>query len=202
MKESWKYVSFFNCFKIIITCLVFACVSFIPFYFTDQGIVLTYKLLPFVGDGSLTGTIIGTWLTEATINMIPAIASLKAILDIVFSFCVYAYFAILAGNVVFALLLIITRSRILRFIIRIFSLIFAIASIIIALSFLAYIVITISTQIHAIGIMPTLKQTGLLSALGFFIFSVGLTARQFKWFRKPFPLRFYKKDRELSEIMK
>jgi hypothetical protein len=202
MKESWKYVSFFNCFKIIITCLVFACVALIPFYFTDNGIVLTYKLLPYVGDGSLTGTVIGTWLTEATITMIPAIASLKAVFDIIFSFCVYAYFAIIAADIVFALLLILTRSRILRFLIRILSLIMAIASLVIALSFLAYIVITVSTQIHAIGLMPTLKETGLLSALGFFIFSVGLTARQFKWFRKPFPLRFYKKDRELSSIMK
>lgn len=202
MKESWKYVSILNCLKTILVCMIFCCVALIPFTFTDQGIVLTYKLLPFVGDGSLSGTIIGTWLTQATITMIPALASISMVLDVIFTYCVYAYFGILAADVLFSLLLIVTRWRVLRFFFRLFSLIFSIASLVIALSFLAYIVITVMTQIHVIGIMPTLKETGILSALGFFICSIGIFRRQLKWFKKPYPLRFYKKDRELSYIMK
>lgn len=202
MKESWKYVSILNCIKIIIGCLIFSCVLFIPFAFTEEGMVLTYKLMPIFGDGSLTESVLGTWITESAIAIFPVLQSLSGILDALYSFGVYLYFIILACDILFAILLIITKSRILRIIFRYLSLAFSILSLLIALSFLLYIVVVVSTLIYEIGLMPVLKETGLLTALGFFVFGLIMAKKHLRWFKKPFPSRFYKKDRELSYIMK
>ncbi len=202
MRESWKYVSVWNCIKIMLGCIIFALVAVIPFAFTEEGIIYTFQLLPIVGDGSLSSIIFSEAFIDASLKFSPAMESFMDIIKVVCDIGVHAYFIILIADFLIAILLIATRSRIIRLIVKILSIFCGFLLIAICLTFLLYLIVAVPYLIYEIGLMPTLLSSGLLTALGFFVLGLIFAFRQFKWFRKPFPLRFYKKDRELSLIMK
>ncbi len=183
--ETVSYVSVGKCIFTIIGAIIAACVGFIPFAFTDSGLVFTYKTLPVIGDSSIF--VSGAAFISSFCSIIPQIT--PEIYEYIFKgfkFCVYAYFIILAADIILAFFLAIFRINFFRILCRTFSIIAGIIMFSIMLMFLAYIVgvvyFIIETQPD---IMQTLKTSGILAALGFVILSGVLIKKQFRWFTLP-----------------
>lgn len=187
MSDKWKYVSVGNCIKTIIVALIMLCIVFVPISFaTDAGTVFTYAKLPVVGDGTVSAlfeteasyvSLILTNLNESQINLIQTVST----------YAFYAYFIILAADVVFAFILAIFRSRVMRKIFEIISILFGIAMIVISLSSLAFVVLNILAVLKGSADFNTIVYTGgVTTMLAMFVLALILVFKQFKFFRKPF----------------
>ena len=109
-------------------------------------------------------------------------------ISMIYSYAPFAYFGILALDIVMALFLIITRSQILRIFFKILSILLAFVMFGFALLYLAYIIGFAGLYIHAINkieeIITALDKSGLLVALGFVVLGFAFSKKQLKWFAK------------------
>lgn len=185
-KDHVKNVNVKQCFGTIFMSLIAACVALIPVTFGSGGINMLYTRLPLVGDE--------TFIVQS-VSFVPFFgevtklgADVIEILAMVMEYAPYAYFGILAANIVFSLLLIITRSQILRFIFKIITIFAGFAMLIVALNYIVYIVgfagLFIQGTIPAEQIMQYLETSGILVALGFVIMGFSMTGKQFRYFSK------------------
>ncbi|MBE5734064.1 MAG: hypothetical protein E7347_03325 [Clostridiales bacterium] len=185
-KDHVKNVNVKQCFGTIFMSLIAACVALIPVTFGSVGINFLYESLPLVGDETFL------LLSE---SMLPGFAKVTKlgtdvidILAIVMEYAPYAYFGILAANILFSLLLIITRSQILRAIFKVITIFAGIAMLVVALNYLVYIIgfagYFIQGEVPVEQIMAKLEVSGLLPALGLFIMGLSMTGKQFRYFAK------------------
>jgi hypothetical protein len=190
MKERWRNVSTRDCLgTIIFSVIALLIVVVVPFSFSDS-ITLTYKTMPFVGDG--TFITFGTEALEGVFSLIPNASEYASLAEPLFTYATYAFFLILGADVIFALLLIITRFKFLRIIFRIISIILSLATLILGFVFLAYVVGSFiplimggNVQDIANDIILIVKTQGITTALVISILSFILVRKQLKWFRKP-----------------
>lgn len=192
-KDNVKNVNLKQCVGTIIFALVSLCVLFIPFTFGAAGINCSYKA--FISDESGVNLI-----TVASANALEGFLSVAKIteqstIEIISQILYYgerAYFVILAADILFALLLIFTRSQILRLIFKIISILFGFAMLAVFASNIIYIAgiaggFICSTDLMDMGmeaVMSILETSGILFALGTMLFSAFLVKKQFKWFAK------------------
>lgn len=188
-KQSWKFVSVWNCIKIIFFALLATAIVFIPV--TINGVsISTYKILPIIGDGSFFSTFITENLAQSIGALIPGFSDF-ALISTIYTIFTYTFFAGIILDVIFALLLIITRSNAIRILIRLISVILGFAMLIIGLLYLLYVIAIIYGAILN-GTFNQIINTGILFALGVNVVALILCKKQFKWFKKPFPRVCYK----------
>lgn len=197
MSEKWKHVSVGQCIGIIIGSLILACVAFVPLTCiadgsgTITGVNFFFKGLPLVGTEEfqkVTATIAGnsvTFINGIAKGALPEIVGI--ILNYAFTYNVYAYFGILALNVVCGLLLLLTRANGLRKFFKFFSVIFGIVMILVNITFLAEAVLNIIIQVgNETQFIYLLLMSGVLPYIVLTLFSFILIFKQFGWFSDPY----------------
>lgn len=186
MKDSWKFVSVGSCIKTLIFSLIALSVIFIPISFgTEAGVIFTFKKLPVFGDGSIS-LLFDNVMNIFAQNVPNVDVSLLNTLRKLFDLSLYAYFIILFLDIIFAIVLIACRHNAVRKLFRVLSAFFAVAMICSALMFLGFVAANVFSVIKGKIFNDMLYTSGILSALGFCIFSFILIVKQFTWFRKPF----------------
>lgn len=188
MSDKWKYVSVGKCIKTIITALIMACIVFVPISFlTEAGTIFTYAKLPYVGDGTVTE------LFEKESNYLSLILpslneSQFGLVTTVLQYAFYAYFIILAADILFSFVLLIFRSKIMRKMFEIFSALFGILMIVIALSSLAFVGLNVLAVLKGEATFNDIVFTGGVPLMFvMFILSIILIFKQFKFFKRPYP---------------
>lgn len=189
MNEKWRNVSVKECIGTILFAIFSCAIALIPFSFGDGELIFSYARMPFVGDGEII-----KFGGAAILNILDLIPQIPAYIgentEIIYYYTVSAYFIMLAADIVFALLLILFKSKILRIIFKFISVIFAFAYFIVAIVNLAYIVgsflnVINDTENIVDNIITLITSYGITTALGFVIFGFVLFKKQFKWFSKP-----------------
>ena len=181
-----KNVNVKQCFGTIFSSLFAALVALIPVTFGSVGITFLYKTLPIVGDESFIALSLSTLPGFEAVTKLDA--SIIEILSMIMEYAPYAFFGILAGNIAFSFLLIITRSQILRVFFKIITIFAGFAMLAVTLIYLVYIIgfagYFIQGMIPIDKIMPSLETSGFLVALGFIFMGFSMTGKQFKYFAK------------------
>lgn len=187
MSDNWKYVSVGKCFKTIITALIMACIVFVPISFaTEAGTIFTYTRLPYVGDGTITA------IFENEANLVPMILpnlneSQLEFIKTILTYAFYAYFIILAADVLFSLILILFRNKVLRKMFEVLSVLFGVLMIIIALSALAFVFLNVYSVIkNGVNFNNMVFTSGISTMLAMAVLSMILIFKQFSFFKKPY----------------
>lgn len=195
-----KKVSIKQCVGIMIgTLIILAIAAAVPFAFGSSGLVFNFQHFPIIGDAYAFGdtnylltSIVGFESLIGTI--LPDIVAL--ILSYVMNYFMLAFIVILLADFLFAFLLILFRSKIMRIIFRTFSIIFGILMIFIMLASVFYIVGMVG-YILSNGIadfMVIIGEFGLIAFFVTFILSAILINKQFHWFTVPKPLMIVRVD--------
>ena len=187
MSKWWRYVNVKSCVATIIVSLIAACIAFVPFAFSP--LALTYTKLPFIGDGTIFASSAKAATDLLTLLPIGGNEFVANLLNNAYAYFYYAYFGILAANIVFALVLSILRFNALRIIFRILSIFFGIAMILLTVLAAGYVFIYVYAAIKEGGvvsdILNRLTNDGILFHFVMFIFGLIFIGRQFSWFAKP-----------------
>lgn len=191
MRERWRNVSVKECFgTILFAIILFGIILIVPFSFSESGIVYTFQTMPFIGDGLFL--MYGAEALTNFLGLIPEASVYAELAPMVFTYGVYAFFIILAADVVFALLLILTKFKLLRTLFRLISLISSLVMLVLGSMFILYITGFVASLIMAgnfeniVNDIILLVQTkGVTTALALSIASYILVRKQLKWFKKP-----------------
>lgn len=197
MSEKWKHVSVGQCIGIIIGSLILAGVAFVPLTcIADNsgnitGVNFFYKGLPFIGVERFQD--VTAKIADNSFLFINGIANgslpeiVVTILNYAFTYNVYAYFGILAVNVVAGILLLIIRANGLRKFFKFFSVIFGIVMIFVNITFLAEAVSNfIIGMADKTTFINILLLSGVLPYIVLTLFSFILIFKQFGWFSDPY----------------
>ena len=190
MCDKWKHVSVGACIWTIIFTIFCLCTVLVPFAVgPETETILTIKTLPLIGDGSFQ-----EYVT-------PSLEGLKEILTLsdgganfigfFFSYNILFFYLIVIIDLIFAILLAIFRIKLMRKIFRGFSIAFGFIALMIAISFLAYIVGLVSFHFDNdifSNFIHFFLTSGLLPSLVICILSFILAGKQFKWFSKPYKI--------------
>ncbi len=187
MSDKWRFVSVGQCVWIIIFCLISICVLFVPFSVgSADGTILAFKKMPLIGDGEY---LMYAGYSLEGLSHIVEDEKVLGIFNFLFEYNFYAYFGILILTICFALALAICRVNVVRIVFRVFSIIFAIAMIVLFFSYFAFFV---GSAVYYMSI-PNLEELsvhfltgGLISNAVFTLFSFILIFKYFKWFTKPY----------------
>ena len=166
MSSRFKKVSVKKCISLVIFSIVAALLfAFIPFSFgTEDGLIFTYKLLPVLSKGEISLYI--TKVLNAIAFAIPTIpVQVLEIIYIVFNYGIYAIMLIFVLDLVFGLLLAITRSNVLRIIFKILGIFMGIAMILSMLLFIIYLIGSICLLISGVEFLTVLKTQGFILAV-------------------------------------
>jgi hypothetical protein len=178
-----KNVNVAQCIKTIIISIIALCVVFVPITFGNAGLNFTFSGLPLIGNGLLTKAQLGAangfnLLTGLDVNLVATILNITAI----------AYFVILILNILFAFILIISRSEICRLIFKIYTIIAGVLMIVVLFASIVHIVgfagLIIQAVIPLEEIMTAIETSAILTALAMSILSGITIGSQFKWFEK------------------
>ncbi len=183
MSKTIPNVSVKSCFGTIIVSLIAICVLLLPATFGSVGMRLSFQFMPLIGDGSITEN------NQLVAQGFSALSGLDtSLVAMILDYTTLAYMGILGVNIVFALLLAITRATTLRVFFKFYSILAGFAMLAIFLSSLIYIAGFAGLFIHAImpfsDIMTALETSAILYALGRAILSAFLIKKQFIWFGK------------------
>ncbi len=185
-EKIYKNVNFKQCINTIIWSIIGLVVFLIPMTFGSAGLRCAYEGAPFIGDGTLASIqaanavgLVSVFHLDA--QMVETVANLLNLATTI-------YIGILAMNVLFCLLLFITRSQILRLIFKIISILAGFFMIINLFCNLAHIIgfagLFIMGNAPMDNIMLALESSGILFALGMMVLSGRLAYKQFKWYDK------------------
>ena len=184
VKKLRKKASAKKCFLTMLFALISLVLVMVPLTFGSVGLTFTYEYLPFIGNGELMTA------SALSVNFASSFVPLAILeyLTYALSYFVVAFFGILIANFVFALILMIFRANFLRVILRIFSIIFGIAIILIFIlslfSIVSIVVELIKSGIEISSLIDALGATGILLYLAIAILSAILIKKQFCWFAK------------------
>lgn len=190
MCDKWKHVSVGACIWTIIFTVFCICTFFIPFAVgPNTETILTVKTLPVIGDGSFQN------------YAAPSLAGLKEIFSLsdgganfigfFFANNIIFFYVIVFIDLIFAIILAIFRIKLMRKIFKGISIGFGILTLLIAISFLAYIVGLVSFHFDNdifSNFIHFFLTSGLLPSLVICILCFILSAKQFKWFSKPYKI--------------
>lgn len=184
-----------QCLMTLLIALIAAATLAIPFIIDDANgsITYSYQVMPFL---KLSETPISLEFMANIDNSLLALFNLtldEQLLNLIYNvsyYTIYAFYGIIAFDIVFALLTLLTQFSGIRVFARIISIIGGIAMIFIAIISLAHIIGLINYYIILSGtfqpdlIMQIIKLSGVLLFIGMFIFSLVLIRNQFSWFAK------------------
>lgn len=182
MRNSSRRVWIGQCVRIIIFCLIVFCTVLIPFSLNGE-MVMAYAKLPLIGNSEIITHATNSALGLKSLIGIPSES--MDIINFIYQSYVYFFYGILLADIIFAILLIITRLNGLRIAFKIISIIFAFIMLAITLANVGYILGLIYYAILNLGfeeVLPTILGSGIIYALGLAIFSGILIKRQFAWF--------------------
>ncbi len=186
-----KQVSFSQCIWTIIACLIcLALMLFVPFAFGEK-MIFTFSTLPLVGDGSIEFAF--QFAMAGFFQLINFTGDIPTFLVENVAYVYYAFYIILAIDLLFAIILMIFKVKTVRIIFRIFSIAFAFCMLIIALCSLISIVGIIGHVIKGtieFDFMALISNYGLTTYLLTTIIGIVLFFKQFGWFTAPFTLKF------------
>ncbi len=173
-----------QCVGTIFFCIFALLVVLIPVNFVDM--TMAYNVLPFIGDSSIFET------QAILIQGFGAFSGLEdtilKTLQLVLYYATYGYLGIVALNIVFSLLLIVTRSVTLRVIFKILSILFGFAMIAIMAAHLiylgGYIGIMLTDMSSGAEISNIPDNNALLFGIAVSIMSGLLIKRQFCWYAR------------------
>ncbi|MBQ3116547.1 MAG: hypothetical protein IJC07_05920 [Clostridia bacterium] len=181
-KRYQRNVSIKQCIITIVASLIALCVLFIPLSF--NGGPMAIKTMPIFGDGSyleLQKYIAGGFGALANFND-SAVSTVGTILNL----SIYAYIGILLCDILFAIILIATKSVIARIIFKVFSIIFAVAFVGIVMIQLLHILGYIGWTLHDIT-----SEVKMCPPVDAFVFAIAVMAvsvvmvnRQKNWFSR------------------
>lgn len=186
--DNVKNVDLKQCIGTIIYALIALCIVFVPITFGEAGLSSAYNALPVIGDGSfgymqakaLQGFMAVTHMELSSVNF----------LAYLFAGGTYAYFIIFILDIIFCIVLFITRSEITRLIFKIISIIAGVIMLINGFACILYIVgfagLFIQAIIPADQIMVALETSGILFIIAMMLFSFFAVKKQIKWFAKLF----------------
>lgn len=182
-----KNVNIKQCFFIIIGALLGAILFLAPATF-GKSFTFLYEYVPFISSAKEFDITSATLMMQGFAALSKLDESIISYLLMAYSYAPFIYVGVLVADILFALLLLITRSQILRIIFKIISILFALVMFVIAILYLIYIVGFAGLIIHAIikveELMSALDASGILVALAFVIFGFIYTGKQLKWFAK------------------
>lgn len=188
MRKYIKNVNVKNCFNVIVIGLLAIFAALLPFVFGTGTLVFYYETLPFFGNPEV--------ITAATAIPFAKLLSFlplnQSMLDMISNLLLYVcsfhsliYFGIILLDLIFAVLLIITRWQWLRWIFRLCSIIAALLMIFLTLVYVLYIVGYVLIMLEGtFTINYLLNSFGILPITYCLVFTVILVPKQFKWFRK------------------
>ncbi len=183
MRKKPKHVWIAQCVRIIIFSIILLCTVFIPFSFADSGMIFSYTKLPLIGDASIANNII--LVTKSLQSLTGLSTDIMIYISYVYEYYLYAFYGILLLDIVFALLLVITKLNLLRVIFRIIAILCGFVMIAVMVANIGYIVAYIYS-ILSVGdfnnLLPVIQENGLLYALVLSIFSGIMIKKQFSWF--------------------
>lgn len=187
MKQKWKIVSVKECIGIIILSLIFLIsVSVIPCTVDGKESVF------FLGLPLINANDVATSISEGIVAIANVIGIDAAIYELIYKIIVYAptvYTAILLFDILASLILSIFRTKPLRIIFRIFSIIFGFAMIYVFLSSLVSMIGIIFAAAKG-SLTASFVLSGFISVAMITIFSFFMILKQFKWFRRPYNFEF------------
>ena len=184
--DNVKNVDLKQCIGTIIYSLIALCIVFVPVTFGEIGMRSAFETLPIIGDESysliqLTATTGFTAITQMDIKMVETIYN-------ALTYSTYAYFIIFLLNILFSILLFITRSQIMRLIFKIISIICAFIMLFNVLMCLIHLVGVLGLFTHGIvpsdQMMSAIETTGILFVIAMLLFSAFAIKKQLKWFAK------------------
>lgn len=181
-KRRQKNVSTKQCIVTIIGSLIALLVLLVPVDFVNMK--FAFASLPFIGDGSMF--VVQNEIANGLGYLAPLSSEICALVGMVLNYATYAYVGILALNILFSLILIITRSVIARSFFKVLSIIFGILMIAIAVSQVAFIGGFIGLTIASFttpGVV-TPADNGILFVIAVLCVSIVMVKRQFNWFSK------------------
>lgn len=191
-KDDVKNVNIKQCFGTILISLIMACIAFIPFYFGgSEGVVFSYTKLPIVGDPSDMTALEG-WYTLFVLDKLNLTSNenVVKVCEIFINYGFYAYFGILAANIVFSFMLILSRSTVLRSIFKIFAIVFGFAFIVFNLFMVVQVVgfvfylIGVFSSGGSPDIMAILGNSGIVFFFGAMICSFIMIFNEFRAFAR------------------
>ncbi len=171
-----------QCLGTIFCSIIVFLTVFIPYSIGDK-ITFSYEYMPILGNGEMITNQLGV-----VTNFLGAIGVSAGILDVFFSLNVLTFYGILAINVFFSLLLIITRVNAIRVIVKIFSMIFGIVMILIAFSYI-FIVVSIIYSLFSghyplFDVVNSVLTSGIIYYFATVFFAFAMISRQFSWYKK------------------
>ncbi len=187
-----KNVDLRQCVGTVIFCIIAACIAFIPYVISDQ-LIYAYQVLPSLSGGiTFNEVYLGhqVAMISELFAIIPALAipAIQTYLPIAMQYSSLIFFGILALDIVFCILLFITRSTILRFLFKIISILCGFIMLALFLCGLLYICGFLCCFINGSllfeEILQHAKLYGVVYYLGFMVASAMLIKRQFKWFAR------------------
>ena len=187
MSTGWKYVSKGSCINTLVWSIIIAAlVLFVPIEFGAGGLKFTFKTLPLIGDGSFSlYALVGASGVDALLGG----GVLPAEILYCYEYGFYFFFGILGVNIIFSILLLITKSNGLRMFCKVFSVLFGIMMLVLMLAFLLIIVGDVVLLISSgVEFMQWLTDSGIVSVLVLFIASLLMAIHQFKWFSNPYAI--------------
>jgi hypothetical protein len=182
-KNPIKNVNVSQCIKTIIISIIALCVLFVPITFGNSGFNFTFSGLPLIGNGLLSSAQVESaygfsLLTGLDANLVALLLNIASI----------AYFVILILNVIFAIILIISRNEICRLIFKIYTIVAGVLMILVLLMSIVHIIgfagLIIQAVIPIEQAMTAVETSAILTAFAMSILSGALIGSQFRWFEK------------------
>lgn len=190
MCDKWKHVSVGACIWTIVACVLCLSIVFVPFFIeTGKDTILTIKTMPIIGDGSFTKHYDDA--ASGFIQLVPGASGIHNLLYSVFSCMIYVYMGILIIDLIFAIILAALRLKLMRKIFKVFSIIFGFIMLLNGAALIVYIIGLVSFHFnHDIfsNFIHFFLTSGLLPILVMCVFSFIISAKQFKWFSKPYKI--------------
>lgn len=176
MEENRKEISIASCFATIIFSAIALCTLMIPL----DGAPI-YEIMPLVGDGTIE--YFNQLMIANFADLVSLSSQLYEYLSIALKYGMYAYMIIPAANIVFALVLMITRFEFFRSLFKFISVFCGIAFMLLMLIQLAIVIGIFSRIIPEIAHLSGDDFKLLIIPVIFLSVSSIMSRKQFKWFR-------------------
>ena len=171
-----------QCISTIIFSIICFLTVLIP-YKISGGVEYTLTFIPIIGNNTITSNQL-----SLTANFLDGIRLSSNIFSFIFSNNVLIFYSVLVFNVVFSLILIITRLNVLRIIAKIIAIISAITLIVITLSYI-FIIVSIFYALFSgyypiSEFFPSLLTSGVIYYFVTLFFIIALIRKEFTTFSK------------------
>lgn len=177
MQEEYiETVSIGSCFATILFSAIALCVLLIPI----SG-VAAYTLMPIIGDGNIA--YFNEIMLWAFVDFTKISENITQYISLALEYTPYAYMFIPAADIVFAMLLILTRAEFLRKLFRFLSVLFGLVMTIVMLAQLVILIGLIGQLASDLSGITEFDFKIMIFPFAMLIGSSIMSRKQFKWFR-------------------